>query len=494
MVVAENPLKMIQIKALKILASLNKEEFDSFGKFVISPFFNRSKDLIKLFNNIKKYYPEFTHAKLQFESLYKKLYPGKSFNEGTIRNLFSDLGNLAEKHLAYVNYENTFEYGYKIIDETNNRYLDKEFLKNYKKYYERNEIKEDALYRKNLNKCLLESEMWRYKQRLNIDFSKKDRNSIYEALATFFLNEFLLAQSFQVNVTDWYKSPEEYNIVDTFFEFTDVEAIINKMEKNKSSYYDDIKLTFYLARAAQNKDGKFYENFDIAYKIFNEQINGMTKQTQIRLYVMIINIINMHIKAGDRHLSKIKFALEKEIIEKEIALDEQGKIPAFMFSHIMQDAITANEIEWAKNFLKTKIDLVNDDAKSKADIYNYYKSKLLSLEKKYIESNEQLLKISKDDDTFKADSKMLKLINFYELGDIESGFAHAEAFKQMIIRNDEAYTGRKELSSNFLKFYLILIKKKTGKETDISFAKKELEECSVIRNKIWLIDKFKEIE
>jgi len=202
----------------------------------------------------------------------------------------------------------------------------------------------------------------------------------------------------------------------------------------------------------------------------------------------------MHIKAGDRHLSKIKFALEKEIIEKEIALDEQGKIPAFMFSHIMQDAITANEIEWAKNFLKTKIDLVNDDAKSKADIYNYYKSKLLSLEKKYIESNEQLLKISKDDDTFKADSKILKLINFYELGDIESGFAHAEAFKQMIIRNDEAYTGRKELSSNFLKFYLILIKKKTGKETDISFAKKELEECSVIRNKIWLIDKFKEIE
>ena len=118
---------MIQIKALKIIAALNKEEFDSFGKFIISPYFNRSNDLIKLFNSIKKYYPEFTHAKLQFESLYKKLYPGKSFNEGTIRNLFSDLGNLAEKYLAYVNYENTFEYRYKIINKTNNRYLDKEF-------------------------------------------------------------------------------------------------------------------------------------------------------------------------------------------------------------------------------------------------------------------------------------------------------------------------------------------------------------------------------
>jgi hypothetical protein len=485
---------MIQLKALKILSSLNKEEFESFGKFIISPYFNRSNDLIKLFNNIKKYYPEFTHAKLQFESLYKKLYPGKPINEGTIRNLFSDLGNLTEKYLAYVNYEDTFEYGYKIIDETNNRYLDKEFLKNYKKYCERNEIKEDALYRKNLNKCLLESEMWRYTQRLNIDFSKKERNSVYESLATFFLNEFLLAQSYQVNVTGWYKGQEEYNIVDTFFEFTDVDSIINRMEKSKSSYYDDIKLTYYLARAAQNKDGKFYENFDIAYKIFNEQINGMTKQTQIRLYVMIINIINMHIKASDKYLSKIKFRLNKEMIEKGLAIDAQGKMPAFVFSLTILNAFAANEIEWGKNFLENNIDSIDDDAKSKEDIYNYYKAKFLSLDKKYIESNEMLLKISTDDDTFKADSKILKLINFYELGDIEAGFAHAEAFKQMIIRNDEAYTGRKELSSNFLKFYLILIKKKTGKETDISFAQKELEECGVIRNKIWLMEKFKEIE
>jgi len=484
---------MQQSKAFRILSSLSKEEYGEFEKFILSPYFNRSKDLIKLFSVVKKYYPEFSSSGLEHEKIYKKLYPGKSFNEGTMRNLFSDLGSLAEKFLAYVNYEDTFEFGNKIIYETNTRYLDKEFEKNYKKYYERNEIKEDALYRKNLNKCFLESEMWRYTQRLNIEFSKSARNSIYESLAAFFLNEFLLAQSYQVNVTHWYKGQEEYNIVDTFFEFMDVDAIINRMEKSKSDYYEDIKLPYYLARAAQNKDGKFYENFDIAYKVFNEQINGMTKQTQIRLYVMIINIINMYIKADDRHLSKIKFILNKEMIEKEIALDAQGKIPAFVFSHTILNSIAANEIEWGKNFLENKIDSVDDDAKSKSAIYNYYNAKFLSLDKKYVESNEMLLKVSKDDDTFKSDIKILKLINYYELGDFESGFSHAEAFKQLIIRNDEAYIGRKELNSNFLKFYLILIRKRNGKEKDISFAHKELEECSVIRNKIWLLEKFKEI-
>jgi len=480
------------IKALRISAALNKEEFTRFEKFVASPYFNKSKEIVKLFKFLKKFYPDFENPKLSFEKIYEKLYPGKKYTEGTIRNLFSELGNLAEKFLGYVNYENTFEYGSSIINETNARYLDKDFQKNYKKFYERNETVEDALYRKNLNKCFLESEMWRYSQRLNIEFSKSERNSIYESLASFFLNEFLLAQSYQVNITDWYKGQEEYNIVDTFFEFTDVDAIINRMEKSNSPFYDDIKLPYYLARAAQNKDGKFYENFEIAYKIFNEQINSMTKQTQVRLYVMLINIINMHVKASDKHLSKIKFVLNKEMIEKDIALDEHGKLPAFVFSHTLLNAISAGEIEWGKDFLENRIGIIDDDAK--ANIYNYYKAKFLSLDKKYIESNEVLLKISKDDDTFKTDSKMLRLINYYELGHIEAAFSHAEAFKQLLIRNDEAYIGRKELSANFLKFYLILLKRKAGMETDISFVKNELYECSVLRNKNWLIEKFNEVK
>lgn len=485
---------MKNLKALQILSTLDNNEFFEFSRFIVSPFVNKSKDLIKLYSILKPFYPEFSDSKLTAEKIYKKMYPGNVFNEGTIRNLFSNLGSLVEKFLAYVNYEDTFEYGHKIIIETNARKLNKEFLKNYKKHYERNEIKEDALYRKNLNKCLLESEMWSYTRINNMDFSISERNSIYESLFSFFLNEFLLAQSCTVNVTGWYKVQEEYSIVDKFFKFSDIDAIINRMKKSKSPYYNDIKLMYYLGRAAQNKDGKFYENYETAYKIFNEQINGMTKQTQIRLYIVAINIINMHIKADDRHLSIIKFQLEKEMIEKEIGLDAQGKMPAFMFSHILHDAIAAGEIEWGKDFLVSKIDSVDDDARAKEDIYNYYKAKFLSLDKKYIESNEILLKVSKDDDTFKANIKILKLINYFELGHFEAAFSHAEAFRQLIIRNDEANIGRKELNSNFIKFYLQLLRKKAGTETDISFAKKELEECSVIRNKLWLIEKFNELQ
>lgn len=485
---------MYQTKALRILSALNQKEFAEFNRFINSSYFNRSKELVKFFTKVKDYYPAFENSSLQPEKIYKKLHPRKVFNEGTIKNLFTDLGNIAEKFLAYVNYEDTFRFGYNIIEETNRRKLDKEFLKNYKKYYEKNEIKEDAIYVKNLNKFLLECEMWNYTQRLNIDFSKKEVNSVSEALFTFFLNQYFNTQLSQINVANWYKGKAEYNIIDTFFEFTDVDSIIKKMENAGSSYYDDIKLMYYLSKAAQSNEKDFYENFEAAFKIFNEQIDGMNTETQHLLYVKTINIINMYIKASDNNLGKLKLELEKQMIDKKIGFDSQGKMHAAMYSHILHDAVCAEEFEWAKEFLETYIDSVLDEAKFKYDIYYYYKAKLLSLNKKYVESNEVLLKVSKDDDTIKATSRVLKMINFYELGDIESGFAQADAFKQMIIRNDEANIGRKDLNANFLKFYLMLLRIKAGKEADTQFAKKELIECPIIRSKVWLLEKYNELE
>jgi hypothetical protein len=484
---------MSRLKPLQIISSFNKEELLKFSQLVNSPFFNRSKDLIKLFSIVKNYYPEFDADKIKFEKLYLKLYPGKKYNEGTIRNLFSDLKTLSEKFLAFVNYEESSEYGLKIITELNERHLDKDFEKNYKKYYEKNENEEDALYKKNLNKFLLKSEMLSYKQRLNIDFKKNEYSSVFESLFAFFLNEFHLVQLSRLNITDWYKNKEEFSIIDTFFEFTDVGKILERLKENSSTYYDDMKLLYYLNKAARNRDGNFSKSYEEAYKIFNQQIGGMSKQTQVRIYIAAINVINMNIKSSDRELSKIKFALEKEMIEKEIGMDSMGKMSAGMFSHIVHDAIAAGEIKWAEEFLENKIDSVADAAKYKDDIYFYYKAKILSSQKKFRESNEILLKIKKEDNTFKADSKILRLINFYEEGDMEAGFSHAEAIRQLLIRNDEAYIGRKELSSNFVKFYLVLIRKKTGKDTDLYLAKKELEECKVVRNKAWLMEKFEEL-
>ncbi len=58
---------MIRIKALNILSTFTKKEFEQFSRFISSPYFNRSKEIIRFFSGIRKYYPHFNHSGLESE-------------------------------------------------------------------------------------------------------------------------------------------------------------------------------------------------------------------------------------------------------------------------------------------------------------------------------------------------------------------------------------------------------------------------------------------
>ena len=47
---------MIHSKSIRILKTLSKKELKQFGNFVCSPFFNKNRNLIKLFDVLKKYH------------------------------------------------------------------------------------------------------------------------------------------------------------------------------------------------------------------------------------------------------------------------------------------------------------------------------------------------------------------------------------------------------------------------------------------------------
>ena len=482
---------MIQTKAFRILSSLNNEEYSEFEKFIKSPYFNRSKDLLKFFSAVKKYYPEFKHIKLGYENLYKKLYQGKLFNEGTIRNLYSDLGSLAERFLGYINYEKTFEFGLNTIIEMNKRYLDKDFEKNYKKLSDKNETEEDVFYKKNLNKYFLYNEMSNHNLRTNIVLNYDTQNLSSEALLAFFIREFLLNYSNWLSTRDTYNSKPEYNVVEIFFETVEIKKLIHKLKEHNNIYSEDMELFYYLNAAAQNKEGKFYEDFEKAYTLFKTRIDSMSLNGQRRMYAWVRNVINLNIKPDDKKLRRIIFEIGKEMVEKRIIFDSNGGINSGIFVNILLTAIVAGEIQWAKDFLEDNINRLDDN--SKMDIYFYYKAKILSCEKKFAESNEQLLAINKDNILFKADSKVLRMINYYELSYYEAAYSQVDAFRQFLNRNDSISTGRKEKSLNFLKFYLNLLRKKSGTDVNLSFTKKELQECNVIRNKDWLLNKANEL-
>src|SRR5438477_4983444 len=121
---------MENTKLVQILKTFTKCEFEEFGKFVYSPFFNNSEQIIKLYNYIKKYYPAFDANLLTKENIYKEIYGNNEYKDKKVRDLLSRTLKLAEDFLAYSDIkDDTFLIKRKSLKQIAIRNLEKHFEK-----------------------------------------------------------------------------------------------------------------------------------------------------------------------------------------------------------------------------------------------------------------------------------------------------------------------------------------------------------------------------
>ena len=96
---------MLKTSVLKIIQSFSPKEITEFSDFLKSPYHNKKSGVVILYNEIKKYYPDFTDENLGNEKLWNKLYPGKKFGYGVMKNIIHDFSKLAEEFIALTEYK-----------------------------------------------------------------------------------------------------------------------------------------------------------------------------------------------------------------------------------------------------------------------------------------------------------------------------------------------------------------------------------------------------
>ncbi len=87
-------------KLFTLLKSLSVDQFRWFYKFVKSPYYNHNKHLVKLYEILRPFYPDFDAPKLSQEYLSKKLFPDSKYDVQRIRLLFHRLSNLLENFIV----------------------------------------------------------------------------------------------------------------------------------------------------------------------------------------------------------------------------------------------------------------------------------------------------------------------------------------------------------------------------------------------------------
>jgi hypothetical protein len=85
-------------KIAVLFKTFTKTEFEEFENFVKSPFFNTSGQIVRLFEILKKDYPEF--RKTEKKEIFKAVFPEEPYKDKKIRDLFSRMLKLAEDYLA----------------------------------------------------------------------------------------------------------------------------------------------------------------------------------------------------------------------------------------------------------------------------------------------------------------------------------------------------------------------------------------------------------
>lgn len=479
---------MSKLKALQILSSLSKDEFSKFSRYIESPYFNRSKDQIKFFNLVKKFYPDFPEEKISFEKIYKKLYPKNKYNEGTVRNLFSDLGNLAERYLSFCVYENCFFYKYNLLIEYNDRRLDKLFEKTSEKFHSEEIDSLDYTGQKDLHLFLMEKEMSANFIRQNKKSNIGHEFSQNENLLIFTLKQLFSSYYSLMAARNNYNLESGENILDIFFDNVNIGAISEFLIKN-SKKAKTFELDCHLYNAQKNFKNNYFDDLKKAAVILYSLDKETSLGEKYSLYIKISDIANRFMTSDDDELKKFVFMLKKKSVEEGFTSEQiSGRLKVAEFILIFDSAINVNETDWAENFIKNKIKTVSENQRN--DLYNYCMARILFERGEFENSNEFLAKVNSENPYYKMELRALRMKNLYELGYMESCFSQADAFKQYLLRSSEVSEKRGIKYSNFVKFYKRLIKIKSGESDDTEIVKGKIKECNAVRNKKWLIEKF----
>jgi hypothetical protein len=498
---------MVKSKLFTALQSLSRKEFIRFGQFVSSPFFNTNESLVKLYEYINRYYPEFNSPELHKEKVFMQIYRGTLYNDGNMRNLISDLYKLLETFLIEINSETDIQQNRnKLLYELHNRKMDKIFSGTLEKY-ERNLNDE-----KNINMSFFDN--LRQLEVLKIEYNLlrgMQKNVCYNVLkrSEYNIYSFLLwllfdLQDLKIN-EESFNAKYKYSLAKDIFSKINFFEILKTVKKTTPRYYLILKLYLLEGLAFVNIDKDDYY-FEFKKSVLTS-INKINHASKLNFFTSLINICFEKIFSGKSGFIKEEFALCREMVNRNILKPETDPyIDPVLIRNMALIAVQNKQIEWLNELLKNVSEKLSGDIRP--HLFNLITAMIYFENRKYSESLETLSKVLDKGDLLKNAIYTLKLKLYYELFDAEGIKFTIDSFRHFLKNNKYISFRFQSLNSDFLKIYSRLLKlKKNIYENnssanrknqniyyEISKVNKTVNTRPYFKEKDWIIDKLSELE
>ncbi|MBN8584097.1 MAG: hypothetical protein J0M37_03315 [Ignavibacteria bacterium] len=425
---------MLKNKSFEVIKALSPAELKSFELFVESPYYNSNKAVVKLFKLLRMYLQKKSGKPLHEEDLFKRIYPGKKYNYGIMKNLLSELFRLCEKFLAVNPVEGEpgreFEDALNRLKNYNKHSLEKLFLSEYNKLEEKTEYSVLSTgYYRNRGR-LLETLHKHYTIKskytgASVTLYPMSIFSTCDMIAT--IKKDIAGMEYLQNQLNYIP---EINVTEAFYRNFNFENFLKEIKGLQAEHYNYISLQIRLMKLYREPQN--YENYrelkDFIISGIGNYSNSEKWFLTSALFDFILN--NYVISSSEENLKELAFIRKTQLANVKFNTEGLAPLQAGVFRNIIEVFVIMGDLEFAIEVINKHLPDIEESKRKSSFAYS------MAIIEEAKGNNEKVLEYIRDvefsDYQAKYSVKMVALVAYYNLGYVEQGLSAIDSMKHFM--------------------------------------------------------------
>lgn len=461
-----------------------------FEDFIQSPYLKGSRDYATMLSTIYSFNKnQINLESISNEDFFRRIYPGKKYNNKTLRNRLTEITVFAKKFLIQKTLEkdNSLK-DYLLLKGLKEKKLYSIFKSELVKTYE--DIKTNSKRSSNVSEIMVMDAL--------VLMESGEVVKAYNAYKKYteYYTSYFLESLFEMMLE--YESEKTYdinvgnNIVLDLVNNLRADKFIQTLENKNDNNCLYIILFYYLYKSFLNlNDEIIYKKFS---KIFFHNLEKISSERKNDFFGLMISRYFMKINMGDVNLFKEVFKLYN--IKLKLGLHSELneiRYPSTAFRDYIIVGLRMEKFKWVEDFIikystELPVEIRNNEV-------NMAYTRLHLIRKEYDKALEYLNKMKTTNYIYILDASRIRLRIYYDNSDFENAFLEIDRIKHYFRNNNKkiALSVRK-YSKEFLDKYIILLRLKLNPDKqEIEYFLKSVQECPGLILKVWLIEKVKEM-
>ncbi len=474
-----------EFKFIKILKTLSTKELKGFRDFIECSYFNKNEKLVKFYDYVLKFKPDFESRNFTKEKLFKFTFGKEEFDYAKLKHYFNYSFELLEDFIVYnETIKNQKERDFTLLKFYRERNLNNYFINLTAKLTdEHNNIRykepEDFKYENRLSN---ELEVFYYENEFKNDKMVSAQYKDLFSMRDSYILELFYRLSTLLIQNRGFRYELEKN-------FPYLQGLIDYVESNADTVDRSLLLVYKVFMLDYKREEKtYYDLKSIAVTEYKDIPPEIRKQ----VFLALVDVGYEIVTSGNREFYKELHNYYKFFVEKYEEVFGDEYLDQTRYYYITAPALYLKHFDWAKNFIdkfKEKLPPVQEDYLYLYTLANYYFST-----KEFTHSLEVLAKIKDNKNQHALIANKLKMQILYELKDFETLLYIIDSYRHFLKNYCKIFIETNpKINLNFVKYLKRLVDIQSGKKIKPDELRFEIEHEKIITSRNWLMEKAQEL-